>query len=99
MSITVVRYRPEADRADENQQLIEAVFAELAETQPAGLRYISFRLEDGMFVHIADVEAEENPLAQAKAFGEFTADIAARCVPGEAPNAQAAQVVGSYGFD
>ncbi len=99
MSITVVRYRPEADRGDENQKLIEAVFAELAETRPDGLRYISFRLEDGTFVHIADIEGDENPLAQAKAFGEFTADIAARCVPGEAPNAQPAQVVGSYGFE
>lgn len=93
-----MRCRPEDDRADENQQLIEAVFAELAETQPDGLRYVSFRLGDGTFVHIADVDGEVNPLTSAAAFGAFTADIGARCVPGETPNAQPAEVVGSYGF-
>lgn len=98
MSITVVRYRPQDGRADENQGLIEAVFAELAETQPAGLRYISFRLDDGTFVHIADVEGDTNPLVATDAFGRFTAEIGERCVPGETPNAQPASVVGSYGF-
>ena len=98
MAITIVRYQPEEDRVDENQALVEAVFAELAETQPEGLRYASFRLGDGSFVHIADVEGADNPLVASDAFGRFTAEIADRCRPGEGPNAQPAEVVGSYGF-
>ena len=48
----VVRYRTKSDRAEENERLIREVFAELAEEQPAGLRYAAFRLDDGVsFVH------------------------------------------------
>lgn len=95
----VVRYRPRADRADENQQLVEAVFAELAETDPGGLRYATLRLADGTFVHIADVEGDTNPLASTAAFAEFQREIGDRCADGAGPNPQEAVVVGSYGFD
>ena len=44
MAVTIVRYRTRPERADENQALIEQVFAELRATAPAGLRYASFRL-------------------------------------------------------
>lgn len=94
----VVRYRPKPDRADENQALVERVFAELAETDPGGLRYATLRLADGTFVHIADVEGDTNPLAETAAFGEFQQDLLARCEDGEGPNPQEATLVGSYGF-
>jgi hypothetical protein len=96
MGTIVVRYRPQADQADENQRLVEAVFAELGETDPGGVRYATFRLDDGTFVHIADIEGAENPLAQNAAFGEFQKGIVDRCEPGETPNAQPATLVGSY---
>ena len=96
MSTIVVRYRPAPDRADENQALVEAVFAELAETQPAGLRYATLRLDDGTFVHIAEVEGDENPLATTAAFAEFQRELGDRCAGGEGPNPQPATVVGSY---
>lgn len=48
MTTTVVRYEGKADRADENQQLIEAVFAQLEEREPEGFTYKVFRLEDGV---------------------------------------------------
>ncbi len=99
MSITVVRYRPEPDRADENQKLVEEVFAELAEHGPDGLRYMTFRLDDGTFVHVADVAGDANPLFENEAFGRFQQGITERCVDGEGPNPQPATVVGSYGFD
>ncbi len=98
MSPIVVRYKPKTDRADENQALVEAVFAELAETDPGGVRYATFRLGDGTFVHIADVEADPNPLTQIEAFGRFQADIGDRCEPGEGPDPQPAILIGSYGF-
>lgn len=99
MSTIVVRYRPKPERADENQRLVEAVFAELAETDPGGIRYVTFRLEDGTFVHIADVGADDNPLGATSAFKRFQAGLADRCEPDEGPNAQDATIVGSYRFE
>ena len=99
MSMVVVRYRPQADRADENQQLVEAVFAELQQSDPGGVRYATFRLGDGTFVHIADVEADPNPLGGIAAFATFQDGIVERCEPGEGPNPQPAELIGSYGFD
>jgi hypothetical protein len=62
-----------------NERLIRAVFAELAERQPTGFRYIATRLEDGVsFVHVATVEGE-NPLATSAAFAEFVGGIGERC--------------------
>ncbi len=96
MGTIVVRYRPEADRADENQRLVENVFTDLLASEPGGLRYATFRLADGTFVHIADVEGDENPLTSSAAFAEFQREIADRCEPGEGPNPQPATLVGSY---
>jgi hypothetical protein len=94
---TVVRYTTRADRADENQRLIEAVFAELATDRPDGLDYASYRLADGVsFVHVATVHTADgvNPLTATAAFAEFTRDIGSRCVEG--PEASSASTVGSY---
>ena len=95
MPFTIVRYRPLEERRDENQGLVEAVFEQLAAEQPSGLRYATFRLADGTFVHIADVEGE-NPLPTLSAFRAFTGAIRERCAPGEGPDAQPATLVGSY---
>jgi hypothetical protein len=96
VSTIVVRYRPESDQADHNQHLVEAVFAELADTDPGGLRYATFRLADGTFVHIAEVEGDENPLGSNAAFATFQENIADRCEAGHGPNPQPATLVGSY---
>jgi hypothetical protein len=97
MGVTVVRYTTEPDRADENQALVEAVFAALAADQPEGLEYASYRLADGVsFVHVATVTRDDgvNPLTTTAAFGAFTAHIADRCVDG--PVASDATLVGAY---
>jgi hypothetical protein len=39
---TIMRYQAKPERADENQQLIEAVFAELNEREPDGFTTKSF---------------------------------------------------------
>ena len=96
MSTIVVRYRPEPERADENQGLVEAVFTELTETDPGGVRYATLRLADGTFVHIAEVEADPNPLTANAAFARFQDGIVDRCVDGEGPNPQPATLVGNY---
>ena len=94
----VVRYQAKPDRADENQKLIEAVFAELDAHQPTGFTYKVFRLEDGVsFIHVViehdDVEKPDS-LQEVPAFQAFVADIADRCdVP---PVAMGATIVGGY---
>ena len=73
------------------------MFAELAATNPDGLRYATLRLGDGTFVHIAEVEGEGNPLNEIGAFAAFLDGVADRCEPGLGPNPQPATVVGAYG--
>jgi hypothetical protein len=98
MSTTVtVRYVTRADAADENQRLVEAVFAQLAADDPGGLRYGTFRLADGVtFVHVAVVEGDVNPLSTTAAFAEFQREIGAGCV--EPPVASDATLIGAYRF-
>ena len=71
-TVTVVRYRNKPEHAEENAELVRAVFAELAANDPGGLRYATFRLDDGVtFVHVATIEGDVNPLASSAAFGSF----------------------------
>ena len=95
MKRVMVRYRIKPDRVEENESFIRAVFAELQSRSPDGVRYASFRQEDGVsFVHIASIEAESNPLAELPAFKAFTADIRERC--DEPPVAVELSEIGSY---
>jgi hypothetical protein len=91
MSAAVIRYQTKPEAADENQQLIEKVFAELKETAPAGLRYSSFRLADGVtFVHVVDGEG----LTDVQAFQEFQRTFGER-LAGDLDR-QEAILVGTY---
>ena len=92
---TVVRYTTRAGSADENEKLIKAVSAQLAEQLPKGLRYVAIRLDDGVsFIHVAVHENDHNPLTALPAFGEFTSTIKERCTDGPTP--ANGTVVGSY---
>jgi hypothetical protein len=97
MSTTVVRYQAKPDRAEENQRLIEAVFAELNEREPEVFTYQVFRLEHGVsFSHVVIEHDVHNPdsLQAVPSFQAFVADIADRCdVP---PVATGATIVGGY---
>jgi hypothetical protein len=97
MTATVVRYQAKPERAQENQRLIEAVFAELNERSPEGFTYKVFRLEDGVtFIHVVIEHDIANPdsLQDVPAFQAFVAEIADRCdVP---PLAMSATIVGGY---
>jgi hypothetical protein len=90
----VVRYTTHPDRADENERLIRAVFADLAERRPSGFRYTATRLEDGVsFVHVATVEGE-NPLDTSVPFAAFVAGIGERCP--EPPVSSGGTAIGAY---
>jgi len=80
MRRVMVRYRVKPGEAERNEQLVRAVYEELHRADPAGFRYATFRLEDGVsFVHLAESEGPENPLPELAAFKEFQKDIADRC--------------------
>ena len=97
MRQVMVRYKVKPDRAEENEQLVRAVYDELHRTQPAGLRYATFRLGDGVtFVHVSSTETDDgsNPLSQVKAFARFQENIAERC--DEAPVVTELHEIGSF---
>jgi len=82
MRRVIVRYTVKPDQVESNEGLVRAVYEELGRTAPAGLRYATFKLEDGVsFVHVASVEAADgrNPLGQVEAFARFQQGIADRC--------------------
>jgi hypothetical protein len=97
MNATVVRYQTKPERADENQQLIEALFTELDERQPEGFTYKVFRLEDGVsFIHVViehDIDNRDS-LQAVPAFQAFVSDVADRC--DIRPVATGATIVGGY---
>jgi len=99
MKRIMVRYQVKPDQVEENVRRVQAVFAQLAREQPAGIRYMTCRLPDGVsFVHIASVETADgaNPLTALDAFKQFAGSIKERCV--EQPVTAELDVVGSYRF-
>ncbi len=99
MKRVMVRYKVKPDRAAENEELVRAVFDELQRTDPAGLRYATFQLDDGVtFVHLASIETEDgrSPLSDVKAFKQFQENIGERC--DEAPVATELREIGSFRF-
>ena len=94
MPHVMVRYRVRPDRVAENEELVRAVYDELAETRPAGLHYATFKSADGVtFVHVARHD-EDNPLRSIAAFGRFQEGIGDRC--DEPPVVTELQEIGSY---
>ena len=93
----MVRYQTRVDAAEANHGMVEQVFAELRSTNPDGLRYVTVRLEDGVtFVHLAIVDAAENPLSRVAAFQAFQQGLGDRLV--DPPTVHEVTVVGSYGY-
>ena len=97
MKRILVKYKVKKDKLAENIDYIQNVFSALEKIKPNGLRYASFKLEDGVsFVHIASIEAEsgENPLSELEEFKAFVSDIASRCE--EPPVATSLDTIGQY---
>ena len=80
MRRVMVRYTVKPGQSEVNEELVRAVYRELHERSPDGLRYATFRLDDGLsFVHVAEVDGDVNPLSELEAFKAFTAGIGERC--------------------
>ncbi len=97
MAFTVVRYRIKPGLEERNAELVRAVYRELAELNPSGLRYSTYRLDDGRtFVHVAERDDDgDNPLTSLAAFREFQAEIRERCEQG--PEVGGAELIGRFG--
>ena len=95
----MVSYKLKADRVAENERYIAAVYDALNQTRPAGLRYATFRLGDGVsFVHIVSHEETDgsNALTALPAFKAFAEGVKERC--DELPVRVELTEIGSYGF-
>ena len=99
MKRVMVRYKVKTGRVEENEALVSRVYEGLARERPAGLRYMTFKLEDGVsFVHVASIETADgaNPLNELPEFKAFQEGIGERC---DEPSAAVdVSVVGAYGF-
>ena len=94
MKQLVVRYKVRPDAAQENQRLIENVFAELRAKSPEGVRYLSLKLADGTFIHFSMTEDGAPPIPGLDAFRVFQSSIKERC--SELPQSAEATIVGNY---
>ena len=73
MRQVMVRYKVKPERVAENEALVRAVYEELGRAEPDGIRYATFRLEDGVsFVHLAlQTDDGPSPLTELEAFQRF----------------------------
>ena len=96
MERRLIRYRTKPEMADKNAELVSAVFAELRASEPAGIRYLTLRLEDDTFIHIVETttDAGSGALTRLDAFQAFQSGIRERCA--EPPAVRGATVVGNY---
>ena len=94
MKQTLVRYKIQPDKVQQNVRLIEGVFRELNSKSSDGVRYLSLRLDDGTFVHFHAVEDGAQPVSTLDAFKSFQRNIEDRCI--EQPQVLDAVVVGNY---
>ncbi|GAA3212347.1 hypothetical protein [Nonomuraea helvata] len=96
-TMAMIRYETRPEVADDNQRIVEQVFAELNAEDPGGLRYMSLRLADGVtFVHVVISDGDLSPLTKLSAFTEFQRGLGERVVG--APVRVEATLVGSYGM-
>jgi hypothetical protein len=94
MNWVIARYTVKPDRAEENEQLVRDVYDELQRTRPDGLRYATFKLDDGVtFVHLAEHDGP-NQLEPLAAFGRFRERLEERC--DEPPVVGEANIVDAY---
>ena len=95
----MVRYTVKPECVAENERLASAVYDALRAARPPGLRYATFRLDDGVtFLHVVSHEGGDagHALTSLPAFQAFAAGVKERCaVP---PQRSELTEVGSYGW-
>jgi hypothetical protein len=96
MNVLMVRSRIKEESVAEVEAAIEKVFSAIKQAQPAGVRYASSRLADGVtFVVLLELEGGvDNSLAAVPAFVEFQEDLKKWIA--EPPTVEQMTVIGSY---
>lgn len=98
--VTLVRYEAKPERADENETLSRAVFAELKTTRPRNIAYALFRNGDAfvhLFVNFTDDSSDA--LTELPTFKRFQGHAAERWSTPAEPLRISTEVVESYGFE
>ena len=75
--VFLLRYKTKPQHAAENERLVRAVFDEIHRAQPAGIRYSTFLLDDGLtFINIVVTETPSGlaPLGQLQAYRQIQQD-------------------------
>jgi hypothetical protein len=91
----MVRYKVRPEHAAANEELVRAVYEELAQSGLPGVRYATFVLPDGVsFVHLHESADGENTLPSLEAFQRFQEGISERCA--ESPVVTELREVGSF---
>jgi quinol monooxygenase YgiN len=95
-NISVIRYETKPEASEENQRLVEQIFAELNAKDPGGIRYTTVRLPDEVgFIHIFISETDEDILGEIP-FQKFAEGAADRMIG--PPDVNHGSVIGSYRF-
>lgn len=91
----LVRYKVKPEHAERELELLRAVHAELRALRPDGLRYESFRLEDGLsFVELVETD-RPGRFSELESFRRYRATLDERC--DEPPVVAELETVGGYG--
>ncbi len=92
----MIRYKVKPDQLGRELELLRAVYEELESTQPDGLRYASFQLEDEVsFVEFALTDGPGR-FSQLESFRRYRSTLDERC--DETPVVTELQEVGSFRF-
>jgi len=94
MKQTVVLYKTEEAKAEENEDLIKGVFKTLHARSPKGFRYLALKLGNNEFLHLGFLYGGDKSLSALKAFQVFRHGIEARC--SERPQTGDAAIIGNY---
>lgn len=95
----MISYKVKPDQIGPNADLLADVYAELAATQPEGLRYATFRLDDqGRFVAFVEFDGQPGSAAHHRlaSFQRYRSTLDERCE--QPPVVAVLHEVGSYGF-
>lgn len=97
MPQVMISYKVKRDQVERNLELLRAVYEELESTQPDGLHWATFQLEDKVsFVDFVAGEADPGLLSQLEAFRRFRGALDERC--DEPPVMIELHEVGSFRF-
>lgn len=96
MTVLMVRSTVKAENVLDVEAAVEKVFSAIEQAKPAGIRYASSRLADGVtFVVLLEVaDGEDNPLPGLPAFVDFQENLK-KWMAGP-PVAEQMTVIGSY---